>query len=143
MLSVGALNSKTYISSSRRGIEIKKYPAIFITYGNSRLRWSLVLRVGGCNRRRQALGRPKREADKWYEVQDNIAYWEEFEQPKIIVPAITDTVNFAPDMRGYYCNNKATIFVQSRYFSLALLPILRSRRGMQRRRLPRNEAARL
>ena len=48
---------------------------------------------------------------KWYEVQDNIAYWQEFQQPKIIVPAITDTVNFAPDTDGYYCNDKATIFV--------------------------------
>ncbi|MDZ4819818.1 MAG: Eco57I restriction-modification methylase domain-containing protein [Planctomycetota bacterium] len=39
------------------------------------------------------------------------AYWKEFEQPKIIVPAITDTVNFAPDRLGYYSNNKSTIFV--------------------------------
>lgn len=49
------------------------------------------------------------------------AYWQEFEQPKIIVPAITDTVNFAPDVDGYYCNNKATIFVpESVLFSCAI-----------------------
>ena len=39
------------------------------------------------------------------------AYWEAFDGPKIIVPAITDTVNFAPDNMGYYCNNKATVFL--------------------------------
>jgi adenine-specific DNA-methyltransferase len=39
------------------------------------------------------------------------AYWEEFSQPKIIVPAITGTVNFAPDILGYYSNNKSTIYV--------------------------------
>ena len=36
-------------------------------------------------------------------------------------PAITDTVNFAPDIDGYYCNNKATIFVpESVLFSCAI-----------------------
>lgn len=48
---------------------------------------------------------------KYYWELRSCAYWDEFEQPKIIVPAITDTVNFAPDFRGYFCNNKATIFI--------------------------------
>jgi hypothetical protein len=39
------------------------------------------------------------------------AYWQEFEQPKIIVPAISDTVNFAPDLYGFYSNNKTSICV--------------------------------
>jgi hypothetical protein len=39
------------------------------------------------------------------------SYWQEFEQPKIIVPAISDTVNFAPDSYGFYSNNKTTICV--------------------------------
>jgi hypothetical protein len=38
-------------------------------------------------------------------------YWQEFEQPKMIVPAITDKMNFAPDYDGLYSNNKTTIFV--------------------------------
>ncbi len=49
---------------------------------------------------------------EWYALQRfGSEYSQEFEKPKIIVPAITDTVNFAPDLDGYYCNNKATIFV--------------------------------
>jgi adenine-specific DNA-methyltransferase len=39
------------------------------------------------------------------------AYWQEFEQPKIIVPAISGTVNVAVDTDGYFANNKASIFV--------------------------------
>lgn len=39
------------------------------------------------------------------------AYWGEFEQPKIIVPAITDKVNYAPDENGFYTNNKCSIFI--------------------------------
>jgi type I restriction-modification system DNA methylase subunit len=59
---------------------------------------------------------------KYYWELRSCAYWEEFEQPKIIVPAITDTVNFAPDLQGYYCNNKATIFIpESVLFTCAVV----------------------
>lgn len=39
------------------------------------------------------------------------AYWQEFEQPKIAVPAISDQPNAAFDNGQHYTNNKATIFV--------------------------------
>jgi adenine-specific DNA-methyltransferase len=39
------------------------------------------------------------------------AYWQEFEQPKIIVPAITSTVEYAPDLMGYFSNDKTSICV--------------------------------
>ena len=39
------------------------------------------------------------------------AYWQEFEQPKIVVPAISDQPNAAFDTGQHYTNNKATIFV--------------------------------
>ena len=49
-------------------------------------------------------------------------YWQDFEQPKIIVPAIAPTPNFAPDFRGHYSNNKSTIFIPSRlFFALGVL----------------------
>ncbi|NTH03824.1 hypothetical protein G6M00_31815 [Agrobacterium rhizogenes] len=41
------------------------------------------------------------------------AYWQEFEQPKIVVPAISDQPNAAFDTGQHYTNNKATIFVTS------------------------------
>jgi len=49
---------------------------------------------------------------EWYALQRwGAEYWQEFEQPKIIVPAIADTVNFAPDWQGFYSNNKTSICV--------------------------------
>lgn len=50
------------------------------------------------------------------------AYWQEFEQLKIIVPAITDRVNFASDKLRFYSNDKTSIIVpESTPFLLAIL----------------------
>ncbi|MBZ9983982.1 Eco57I restriction-modification methylase domain-containing protein [Mesorhizobium sp. BR-1-1-8] len=38
-------------------------------------------------------------------------YWDAFEEPKIIVPAIVGRSEAAPDIENHYCNNKATIFI--------------------------------
>ena len=38
-------------------------------------------------------------------------YWQEFEQPKIIIPAITNNVEYAPDSLGYYSNDKTSICI--------------------------------
>jgi type I restriction-modification system DNA methylase subunit len=49
-------------------------------------------------------------------------YWQEFEQPKIIVPAIAEKPEFAPDYDNHYSNNKSTIFVPPRVnFALGAL----------------------
>src|SRR5690606_27957702 len=41
------------------------------------------------------------------------AYWDAFEVPKIIVPAIVSRSEAGPDIDRHYCNNKATIFLPS------------------------------
>lgn len=38
-------------------------------------------------------------------------YWEAFEETKIIIPAIAARPEAAPDPNGFYCNNKATVFL--------------------------------
>ncbi len=38
-------------------------------------------------------------------------YWREFEQPKIIIPAIEQDVAYAPDFAGHYSNDKTSICV--------------------------------
>ncbi len=60
---------------------------------------------------------------EWYALQRwGAEYWQEFQQPKIIVPAITDTVNFAPDTDGFYSNDKTSIIVpDSVPYTLAIL----------------------
>jgi hypothetical protein len=92
---------------TRRGINIDDYPAIknYLLAYKERLMpkpkdW-------------QGSNWPGRKAGsyEWYEIQDNIAYWQEFERPKIIIPAIAQNVEYAPDTSGFYSNDKTSICV--------------------------------
>jgi hypothetical protein len=85
---------------TRRGIDIKKYPAIYNYLLQFRDR--LIPGIPG--------GR-KPGSYEWYEIQDNIAYWQEFEQPKIFIPAIAQAADYAADSFGYYGNDKTNICV--------------------------------
>jgi adenine-specific DNA-methyltransferase len=48
---------------------------------------------------------------KYYWELRACAYWEEFSQPKIIIPAIAQSVEYAPDTQGFYSNDKSAICV--------------------------------
>ncbi|MFA6173152.1 MAG: TaqI-like C-terminal specificity domain-containing protein, partial [Kiritimatiellales bacterium] len=98
---------------TRRGIDISKYPSIL--HHLSPLKKRLMPGVSG--------GR-KPGSYEWYEIQDNIAYWQEYEKPKIVIPAITNTVNYAFDDSGYFSNDKTNICVSDD--ALYLLGILNS-----------------
>ena len=94
---------------TRRGIDIKKYPAI----ENYLSQYKKQITPG--------TGR-KAGTYQWYEIQDNIAYWQEFEQPKIMIPAITNNVEYAPDFSGYYSNDKTSICIpQNINYTLGIL----------------------
>ena len=93
---------------TRRGIDIKKYPAI----ENYLSQYKKQLTPG--------TGR-KAGTYKWYEIQDNIAYWEEFEQQKIIYPDIAVTCQFAFDTEQLFPD--CTLFLipsDSRYLLASL-----------------------
>lgn len=50
------------------------------------------------------------------------AYWHEFEEPKIIVPAITDAVNYASDEQKFFSNDKTSIVIApSLQYTLAIM----------------------
>jgi adenine-specific DNA-methyltransferase len=93
---------------TRRGIDIEKYPAILKHL--KAFKAQLMPGVPG--------GR-KPGSYEWYEIQDNIAYWQQFQHPKIVVPAISGKPNVAVDFDGYFANNKASIFVSERARFLA------------------------
>ncbi|MCZ8188703.1 MAG: Eco57I restriction-modification methylase domain-containing protein [Microcystis sp. LE19-338.1B] len=49
-------------------------------------------------------------------------YWQEFEQPKIIIPAIVNNVEYTLDLCGYYSNDKTSICItDNAYCLLAIL----------------------
>ncbi|MEK0189178.1 TaqI-like C-terminal specificity domain-containing protein, partial [Microcoleus anatoxicus] len=58
---------------------------------------------------------------KWYEIQDNVAYWQEFEQPKILYQEIATYQAFAWDESGAYSNNKTFLIPNSSFYLLSLL----------------------
>ena len=93
---------------TRRGIDIQKYLAIenYLSQYKKQLTPGMGRKVGSY---------------KWYEIQDNIAYWQEFEQPKIIYPNICKRNEFAWDESGYYTNQKAFIIPCNDKVLLAIL----------------------
>ncbi|NJR40013.1 MAG: hypothetical protein HC781_15820 [Leptolyngbyaceae cyanobacterium CSU_1_4] len=85
---------------TRRGIDISQYPAIH----QHLLQFKDRLTPG-------VPGGRKDGSYKWFEIQDNIAYWEEFEQLKIFIPAIVQNPDYAIDFSGYYGNDKTNICI--------------------------------
>ena len=83
---------------TRRGINIEKYPAIY----NYLLQFKSQLIPG-------VPGGRKPGGYEWYEIQDNIAYWQEFEQPKLIIPSIEREASYAIDFDKHYSNDKTSI----------------------------------
>lgn len=87
-------NPDLWLIFTRRGIDINKYPAI--KKHLEHYKPQLMPGVPG--------GR-KPGPYEWYEIQDNIAYWKEFEQPKIVYPDIYTRQSFTVDRDGYFCAN--------------------------------------
>jgi len=91
--------SNRYLIFSRRGIDIKKYPAIekYLLAFKDRLT-PKPKDYEGQNWKGRKPGHYK-----WYEIQDTTDYYLEFEKPKIMLPDISLRGNFTFDSEGYYC----------------------------------------
>ncbi len=48
---------------------------------------------------------------EWYEIQDNVAYYEDFEKEKIVWLILSDKATFAIDKKGYYTNDSTFIML--------------------------------
>ena len=93
--------SDLWIIFSRRGINIDHYPAIKAHL--KKYYEDLKPRNNG-----ESKGR-KPGSYEWYEIQDNVAYWKDFENPKIIYPNMTKYLPFVYDKGSYFINDKAFI----------------------------------
>jgi adenine-specific DNA-methyltransferase len=95
---------------TRRGIQIDEYPAIkkYLAQFKDRL-------IPGIP------GGRKPGSYAWYEIQDGIAFWQEFEQPKILYQEIATTQSFAWDESGVFSNNKTYLIPNTNLYLLALL----------------------
>lgn len=105
-----------YLIFTRRGIDIKKYPAIekYLKDFKERLTPKPEGWKGIWNGRKPG-------SYKWYEIQDSIDYYKEFEKPKIIYPNICKRPEFTFDTEGIYTNQKCFIISIEDKYLLGLL----------------------
>ena len=97
-------------------IDIESYPSLlnhFLSIGRPRLE-----QLGNKESR-------KKTNNKWFETQDSISYWKDFERPKIIWGEISDKPKFAYDDSCYYA--EATTFLMTGDNLKYLLAILNSK----------------
>ena len=108
---------KQWLIFPRRGVDIDRYPAI----REHLERW----RDDLTPKRDKGAKRGRKPGNyKWYEIQDDVAYYEVFDGPKIIFPDIAKGPRFTLDTdRNYLTNTAYCLGTDDRY----LLGILNSR----------------
>ena len=111
-------STNSYLIFARRGIDIKKYPAIeeHLLPFKKQLMPKPADWKGG-----EWLGR-KPGSYKWYEIQDSIDYHEEFDKPKIMLPDISVRGNFTLDQsNGYFSANTTYLIISDDKYLLGVL----------------------
>lgn len=111
------VHAENYLIFTRRGIDIEHYQAIkrYLEQYREQLEprpknWS-----GGTWPGRK----PGRYA--WYEIQDSVDYYAEFEKGKLIYPNICKQPEFTYDIAKYYTNQKCFIISSDDLYLLGLL----------------------
>jgi hypothetical protein len=110
-------NRGLWLIFTRRGVDIDNYPAI----REHLSKWKAELTP-----KKDSLDKIGRKPGryKWYEIQDDVAYYQIFESPKIVFPDIAKGPRFCLDTKGNYLANTAyCLGTADRY----LLGILNSR----------------
>lgn len=102
-------DNERWLIFTRRGIDIENYPAIkrHLTRFRARLEpkprdWA----ESGPEWQGRKSGNYK-----WYEIQDEIAYWQEFEKSKLVFPDIAIQARFSLAPPGMYTNDTTNIIV--------------------------------
>jgi len=89
---------------TRRGLDIDAYPAIKRHLEGYREK--LEPKPSGWDDETDGKWEGRKAGSyKWFEIQDNIAYWQEFETSKIVYPDIYEHQSFAWDCSGAYGAN--------------------------------------
>jgi len=99
---------------TRRGINIDAYPAI--KKHLSQWKDELTPKVTGKEKKGRKPGRYK-----WFEIQDDIAYYAEFDKPKIVFPDIAMESRFAFDRERTFVTNTTYMAVVDDLFLLGVL----------------------
>ncbi len=106
-----------FLIFTRRGIQITKYPAIL----NYLEQFKTKLMPKPKNWKGSTWDGRKAGSYEWYEIQDSVDYFSEFEKIKIIYPVIAKKPRFTIDRSGYYSNDKTFIIPKNDPYLLGLL----------------------
>jgi hypothetical protein len=107
-----------YVIFTRHGTDIDQYPAIKAHL----LRWKARLTPRGFSREGQEAGAGRKPGTyKWYEIQDNVAFYKLLELPKIVFREIAYHSQFAVDYAGTYCNKTVHMIPIDDFYVLAIL----------------------
>jgi len=113
----GTPQNQFYLIFTKHGINIENYPAI--KEHLSQFKEELMPRPKDWSKGHW----PGRKSGpyKWYEIQDTIAYFQEFEKPKIIWGNLCIDPPFSFDENGYYINAPACILPTDNLYLLGLI----------------------
>ncbi len=114
----GLPSSKRFVIFTRRGVDIRQYPAIEAHL--KQFKKELMPKPPGWNGENWPGRKPG--PYKWYEIQDTVGYFEEFEKPKIIYLVFQVKPAFTYDPNGeYYVNNAVWIITTDEIWLLGIL----------------------
>jgi len=97
--------SKKFLIFTRQGINIKNYPAIL----NYLSQFKNQLQTKPKDWKGEKWEGRKPGSYQWYEIQDAVDYYSEFDNPKIMLPDIALNMQAIFDETGFYCVNTAYI----------------------------------
>jgi len=109
--------TNNFLIFARRGVDLKRYPAI----EEHLLQFKKQLVPKPADWKGKEWPGRKLGAYKWYEIQDAVDYYEEFEKPKLLWPEIAGSARFTYDDSGFYANNKVFIVPDGPKYLLGLL----------------------
>ena len=91
-----------------RHYDIEEYPAVkrhLLSFGIERLEQTGKTHIVNGEKVKAR----KKTNNKWFETQDSINYWDDFNKPKVIYPNMTKYMPFVYDDKGYVTNQKCFI----------------------------------
>ncbi len=69
----------------------------------------------------------KKSQNQWFETQDNISYWEEFNKPKIVYGQFQDSAEYSFAEAGVFLSSNEYMLITHNYSSKCLLAFLNSK----------------
>ena len=109
-----------------RHYDIEQYPAVkeyLLSFGIERLEQTgIIHEING-----KKFKSRKKTNNKWFETQDSISYWEDFNKPKVMWKIIGCNINFCFDENRLICNNAVDIMVGKKDYLIQFVGLMNSK----------------